>query len=360
MIASTPDRLRSGFVHAAHPTRVVFGVGTLGRVREEVARLGCRRALVLSTVQQEAAALDLAARLGPLAAGVFAGAVMHTPVEVTDLALTHLQGVGADCLVALGGGSTTGLGKALAARTDLPQLVVPTTYAGSEATPILGETENGRKTTRRSPSILPEVIVYDVDLTLTLPPGLSMTSGLNAVAHAVEALYAPDANPIVSLMAEQGIAAFAQALPAIGNDPRDKDARAAALYGAWLCGTCLGMVGMGLHHKLCHVLGGTFDLPHAETHTVVLPHAAAYNAPRATFAMERAARALGVANAPRGLFDLARSLGAPTSLREIGMPEDGIETAVEIACAEPYPNPRPLERDGVRALLRAAFEGLAP
>ena len=200
---------------------------------------------------------------------------MHTPTDVTERGLARARELDADCLVALGGGSTTGLGKAIALRTDLPQVAVPTTYAGSEATPILGETVGGRKTTLRSPKVLPEVIVYDVDLTLTLPASLSATSGINAIAHAVEALYAKEANPVVSMLATAGIAALARALPRIAADLRDLDARSDALYGAWACGTCLGSVGMALHHKLCHVLGGTFDLPHAETHAVVLPHAVA-------------------------------------------------------------------------------------
>lgn len=348
------------FVYTALPARVVFGSGTLARVADEVRRLGCGRALVLATPPQERDARGLADRLGDLAAGVFAEAAMHTPTDVTERGLMRARDLGADCLVALGGGSTTGLGKAIALRTGLPQVVVPTTYAGSEATPILGETKDGQKTTRRDPEILPEVIVYDVDLTLTLPVGLSVTSGINAVAHAVEALYAEEANPVISMLAETGIAALARALPRIAADPREREARSDALYGAWTCGTCLGSVGMALHHKLCHVLGGTFDLPHAETHTVVLPHAVAYNAPAAPEAMARAAAALGVPDAAPGLFDLARGLGAPTSLREIGMPEAGLDRAADLAVASPYWNPRPIERDAIRRLLDDAWHGRRP
>jgi alcohol dehydrogenase class IV len=348
------------FVYASAPSRVVFGSGTSERIADEVKALGCSRALVLSTPQQEADARRLADRLGPLAAGVFPGAVMHTPVEVTERAMQVVREAGADCTVALGGGSTTGLGKAIALRTDLPQIVIPTTYAGSEATPILGETRDGLKTTQKSPKILPEVIVYDVDLTLTLPPGLSATSGMNAIAHAVEGLYTQDANPIVSLMAEEGIRALGSALPRILRDPSDRDARSDALYGAWLCGVVLGSVGMALHHKLCHTLGGTFDLPHAETHTVVLPHAAAYNAPAAPEAMARVAKALGVKDAPQGLYDLAKGLGAPTALKDIGMPESGLDRAADLAVANPYWNPRPIERGAIRALVDDAFFGRRP
>lgn len=348
------------FTYVGAPSRVVFGSGTLSQVADEVRALGCSRALVLSTPQQADAGRDLAGLLGPLAAGLFTEAAMHTPVEITERAMKVVGDLGADCTVALGGGSTTGLGKAIALRTDLPQIVIPTTYAGSEATPILGETRDGVKTTQRSAKILPEVIVYDVDLTLTLPAGLSATSGMNAIAHAVEGLYTQDANPIVSLMAEEGIRALAAALPRIAKDPGDRDARSDALYGAWLCGVVLGSVGMALHHKLCHTLGGSFDLPHAETHTVVLPHAAAYNASAAPEAMARAARALGAPNAPQGLYDLAQRIGAPLALKDIGMPESGLDRAADLAVANPYWNPRPIDRASVRVLLDDAFFGRRP
>ena len=262
--------------------------------------------------------------------------------------------------MAVGGGSTTGLGKAIALRTDLPQIVLPTTYAGSEMTPILGETEDGVKTTQRTPKVLPEVVIYDVDLTLGLPAAIAATSGMNAMAHAVEALYAKDRNPVTSLMAEEGIRSLAQALPGIADDPQDRAARWDALYGAWLCGTCLGSVGMALHHKLCHVLGGTFDLPHAETHTIVLPHAVAYNASAAPEAMNRIARAIGAENAAQGLFELARRLGTKLALRDIGMPAKGIEQAAKAAMAAPYWNPRPLDEGALRDLLTRAWNGDPP
>jgi maleylacetate reductase len=348
------------FIYNALPARIVFGHGTINQVADEVSRLNCRRALILSTPQQQRDAERLASHLGGFAAGVFAGAVMHTPVDVTEQAMRLLRELDSDCTIALGGGSTIGLGKAIALRTDLPQIVIPTTYAGSEATPILGETEGGRKTTQRSLKVLPEVIIYDVDLTLTLPSGLTATSGMNAMAHAVEALYAENANPVISLLAEQAIAMLAAALPRIMQNPQDREARSDALYGAWACGTCLGAVGMALHHKLCHALGGSFGLPHAETHTVVLPHAAAFNASAAPEAMARVARALGVREAAQGMFELAGKLGAPRSLREIGMSDDGLDHAADVAVASPYWNPRPIERAAIRALLQDAYDGRPP
>jgi alcohol dehydrogenase class IV len=341
--------------------RVVFGTGTIARVAAEVEALGRSRAFVLSDAHHaEGAALHLRNVLGERAVGLSTEAAMHTPVEVTEKLLHQVLRAEADCLVSLGGGSTTGLGKALALRTDLPQVVIPTTYAGSEATPILGQTEGGRKTTIRSAKVLPETVIYDVDLTLGLPARLSVVSGLNAIAHAVEALYAKDANPVTSMLAERGIAAIAHALPRIVEDGRDDVARSDALFGAWACGNCLGTVGMSLHHKLCHALGGSFNLPHAETHAVILPHAAAYNAGAAADALNRVARVLGTKSAAQGLFDLARMLGAPTSLREIGLQESKLDEAAHIAVAAPYWNPRPIEESAMRALLDDAFHGRRP
>jgi maleylacetate reductase len=298
--------------------------------------------------------------IGERFAGVFTGAVMHTPVEVTERAMETVHDLRADGIVAIGGGSTTGLGKAIALRTDLPQIVLPTSYAGSEMTPVVGQTSGGIKTTQSSPKILPETVIYDVDLTMMMPPKLSATSGINAIAHAVEALYARDRNPVISLMAQESIRTLAHALPKICVQPDDRAARTDALYGAWLSGICLGAVGMALHHKLCHTLGGLFNLPHAETHTIILPHALAYNAPAAPEAMTRIATALGAPDAALGLHDLARELAAPASLREIGMPESGIDRAADLAVKNPYWNPRGIEREAIRELIARAWRGDTP
>lgn len=348
------------FTYASQPVRVVFGQGTLGEISSELERLGRSRALVLTTPQQAAEGQALGERIGAAFAGAFAGAVMHTPVDVTEQASRALREVEADCVISLGGGSTTGLGKALALRTGIDQICIPTTYAGSEMTPILGQTEAGRKTTLTDRAVLPETVIYDVDLTMSLPASLSATSGVNAIAHAVEALYAKDRNPVISLMAEEGIRALAAALPVIVREPADAKARSDALYGAWLCGMCLGSVGMALHHKLCHTLGGSFDLPHAETHTVVLPHAVAYNAAAAPEAMAAICRALGASDAAQGLYDIVGALGAKSALRDLGMPADGIERAADLALEKPYWNPRPIERSAIRDLIARAHAGDRP
>jgi len=350
----------TSFVHTTHPARIVFGVGTLETVADEVSRLGRSRVLVLASPELAEAGDRVEKALGSLAVARFDGAAMHTPVDVTETALGVLRGAGADCVVAVGGGSTTGLSKALAVRTGVDQVVLPTTYAGSEVTPVLGETADGVKTTRSAPEILPETVIYDVELSAGLPVAIAVTSAVNALAHAVEALYAPDAEPVVDALALDAIVRLASGLRRLGAGVDDLDTRADLLHGAWLAGTCLGAVGMALHHKLCHTLGGSFNLPHAEVHTVILPHAAAYNASAAPAALARTARALGAADAPGAIFDLAAILGAPTALRDIGMRAEDLDAAADLATRNPYANPAPVTRAGVRHLLDDAFYGRRP
>ena len=348
------------FVYQMLPSRVIFGAGCLEKLPQEIERLGASKALVLSTPEQRQSGMDLVNRLGARAVGLFDRAVMHVPIETAEAAREEAKRLGADCCVAIGGGSTTGLAKAIALVSELPILAVPTTYAGSEMTPIWGLTEKGRKTTGRDPRVLPKTVLYDPCLTVTMEPMLSATSGMNSIAHCVEALYAQEANPIITMIAEDGIRALAESLPVVVKDPANLEARGRAFYGAWLGGIALGSVGMALHHKLCHTLGGTYNLPHAETHTVVLPHAVAYNEPAAPEAMERVARAMGAESAADGLYDLAAALGAPLSLAAIGMKAADLDRAAEIAVQNPYYNPRPITREGIRVLLGNAFEGRRP
>lgn len=347
------------FTYINSPARIVFGAGKAETVAAEMGLAGVRSALVLSTPQQADMAKDVSDRLGGLCAGIYSNATMHTPVAVTEEAMTSFEQSRADCVVSIGGGSTIGLGKAIAYRNDTMQIVIPTTYAGSEVTPILGQTEDGVKTTVRAGSILPDVVIYDPDLTASLPVSMSVTSGLNAMAHAVEALYAKDRNPISSMMAVEGIRALKWALPRIVAAPNDVQARSDALYGAWLCGTVLGAVGMSLHHKLCHTLGGTFNLPHAETHAILLPHTATYNEVVAREALLPAAALFGGCLGT-GLFELADELGSPLSLNEIGFSEEDIPKAAELAVKNPYWNPREVTLDGITELLNRAVTGRTP
>src|SRR2546425_103130 len=363
MLIRAYARLRTNmrnFVYDQPATRVIFGVGALDRVQEEVKRLGARRAIVLSTPEQRAVAEEVMRRLGDMGAGLFTGACMHVPIETARAARDMARELGADCYVAVGGGSTTGLGKAIALETGLPIVAVPTTYAGSEMTPIYGVTEGGLKKTGRDRKVLPRTVIYDPALTVSLPPKMSGPSGMNALAHCVEALYAEDGTPIVTLMAAEGIRVLGTSLPVVVREPANVDVRADALYGAWLAGAALAATRMSIHHKVCHTLGGAFNLPHAQVHSVILPHAVAFNQEAAGDAMRIASQALGVKGAARGVYDLAVRLGAPTALEDIGMPLAGLDRAAKLATESPYPNPRPIDYASVRQLLENAYHGIRP
>ncbi|HEY7131270.1 MAG TPA: maleylacetate reductase [Candidatus Limnocylindrales bacterium] len=345
------------FVYRTNAARVVFGPGSISELQGEVEELGATRALVVCSGSGRAVADAVAARLESRCVGVFDRATMHVPIEVAREARTFAAARGADVVIAIGGGSAIGLAKAIALETAIPIVAVPTTYAGSEMTPIFGLTEAARKRTGRDPRVLPRTVIYDPELSRTLPLEVAIPSAFNAIAHAAEGLYAPDANPIASLMAEEAVRAIASALPGLVEAPNDPEPRSRLLYGAWLAGTVLGTVQMGLHHRICHVLGGRLDLPHAETHAVVLPHVLAWNAPAAPVAMTRIGRALGVHDAPAGLHGLALGVGAPTSLRALGMTDGDVDGAADEIVASPPANPRSIDRDELRGLLARALDG---
>ena len=348
------------FTYRSAPSHVVFGSGTLAQLPEVIRQVGGKRVLLLSKPRRAAQVEALGSALGSLKFAYFHDATLHTPVHVTERAMQLVSAESIDVVVALGGGSTIGLGKAITLRSGIPQIAVPTTYSGSEMTPILGETQNGRKTTQRSAKVMPRAVIYDVELTLGLPIGLSGTSGINAIAHAAEGLYAQESNPVMQLIAEEGIRSLAASLPQIAKDPYGREARSQALYGAWLCGMVLGNVGMALHHKLCHSVGGRFDLPHAETHAIILPHVIGYNAPAIPDAMLRLGRALNTGDPAGALFDLARSVGAPAALKALGMPRDGVNEATDDAMENAYWNPRLLDRTAIADLLTRAWSGERP
>lgn len=343
------------FTHQSFDQRVLFDVDHLAVLPGVAGDLGLRRVVVLTTPGHAKPGAVLAAALG---ASTFAGAKMHTPVAVTEAALAILGD--ADGVVSLGGGSAIGLGKALALRGGVKHIAVSTTYAGSEMTPVLGQTFDGRKTTIRDKRVVPQAVVYDVGLTMGLPDDISATSGLNAIAHAVEALYAPDRDPVTDLLALEAIGAFAEALPMIHVNGEDRAARTRALYGAFLAGRTLASATMGLHHKLAHVLGGLFDLPHAPMHAALLPHVVAFNEAAAGHLLVPVAQRLGADSAAQGLARLARAIGAPTTLAALGMPRDGIEQAVVEVMKAPPANPRALKIEDLRELLARAYgaEGL--
>ncbi len=350
------------FIHEMPSVRVVFGAGSVGQVATEADRLG-GSVLLIAGRRQVREADRIAAELGPRCVGRINEVAEHVPADIAQRAVELARQTGATTLVAVGGGSAVGLAKAIALQVDVAIVAVPTTYAGSEQTPIWGLTQGGRKTTGRDGRVLPSTVVYDPTLTVGLPPGLSAASGMNAIAHAVEAAYAPDGSPVTALLAAEAIGALSAALPVVVREPGNLPARERALYGSWLAGTVLGATTMGLHHKLAHVIGGSYRLPHAGTHSALLPHVVAFNAAAAHDELAAAARAAGAAG-PGGLgaalFDLATATGAPTSLSLLGMPDTAIDDVVEQVLATPVVHPRAPDAAGLTALLRAAMAGRRP
>ena len=338
----------SPFSYEALRGRVVFGAGAARtRLAGELEGLGARRVLLIAAEPELALARELAGDV----ATEFSEVRQHVPVEVARRAVAAARG--ADVLLSVGGGSTTGTAKAVALETGLPIVAVPTTYAGSEMTPVWGLTEEGRKTTGTDPRVLPKVVVYDPELTVSLPAAVSGPSAMNAIAHCVEAFYGPGANPITSLLAEEGIRALARGVPVAVSRPEDLEGRSDTLYGAYLAGAAFAAAGSGIHHKICHVLGGAFNLPHADLHTVVIPHVTAYQEERLPHEMARVARALNTADPGQGLYDLALEIGAPTALRDIGLRAEDFDEAVRLV-EEKLPDA------DIRGLLEAAFEGRRP
>jgi maleylacetate reductase len=351
------------FAHDTLPGRVVFGAGAARTaLAGEVARLGVSRLLLIPSGSEQQAARELTAPLADRIGGTFTGVRPHVPVEVADAARKQAAAIGADAVLSLGGGSATGTAKAVALTTGLPVIAVPTTYAGSEVTPVWGLTDGDRKTTGVDARVLPRLVIYDPELTASLPGPVSAASGLNAMAHAVEAFWAPGRNPVSSLTAAEAIRVLAAALPAVLRDGADTGARGDLLYGAYLAGSTFAVTGSGLHHKICHILGGRYDLPHAQTHAIMLPYVLAFNAPGAPDAARQIGRALagGVQSTDPAarLQRLAGQLGLPRGLRDIGLREEQIAEAAQlIEPVVPADNPVPAGTAALEALLRHAWAG---
>lgn len=353
------------FDHEILAQRVLFGTGTAAaRLTSEVARLGASRVMVIASKAESELATSTASGIDVVL--WHHDVVMHVPAATAEKARAAALEYAIDLVVCIGGGSTTGLAKAVALTTGLPIIAVPTTYAGSEATNVWGLTEESRKTTGMDPKVLPVAVIYDPALTLSLPGAVSIASGLNGLAHCIDSLWAPRADPINAALAAEGIRALGQGLPLIAQDSQDLEGREQALYGAYLAAAAFASAGSGLHHKICHVLGGTFNLPHAQTHAAVLPYVLAFNAPQALGASARIAAAFGVSgtgaeDALAGLQHLRSHLDAPKSLAEYGFRADGIGHAVQIILPTvPASNPRPVTAENLTALLEAALTGDSP
>ncbi|WP_214643110.1 maleylacetate reductase [Nonomuraea sp. NEAU-A123] len=348
------------FVHEQGASRVVFGPGEVRRVGAEAVRLGAERILLISDRRNRGVADTIAGLLGGRVCGRVVETATHVPHQQAEDATRLARTRGADLLVCVGGGSATGLAKAVALRTRTRILAVPTTYAGSEMTPIWGITRDGHKRTGRDPVVQPVTVVYDPELTYELSPAFSSGSGMNAVAHLVEAGYAPRVSPVTAAISVQGLCLLAGALPRVTTTPRDPVARADALKGAWLAGWALGSAPMGLHHKICHVLGGAYGLPHAAVHSAVLPYVAAYNRSAAPQPLRRVAEALGGDDAAGALWDLRHAIGAPAALEGLGFTASDLDHAAALVVEEHPVNPRPADVAGVRAILLAALDGRHP
>lgn len=348
------------FAYETHDVRVVFGPGALAALPDVLQRIGARRVLVVTTPGRSAERSTLTHALGNACAGVFDRAVVHVPGAVVKAALDASARADADAVLALGGGSAIGVAKAMALESTRPVIAVPTTYSGSEMTAVWGITDAGAKRTGRDRRAAPRAVLYEPALTLSLPPDVSAASGMNAIAHCVEALYAMDGHPVASLLAEAGLRTLARSLPDVVRNPTDLAARGDALLGSHLAGRALDLTSMGLHHRMCHVLGGSFGLPHALTHAVLLPYVVAYNAPAATEALRVVTDALGSPDAWTGLFALTRGLGITHTLADLGLGEADLDRAAELTAQGAYPNPRAVTREGVRAVLAAAYAGVPP
>ena len=342
------------FSYVTHEVRVVFGAGTLATLPAELERGGLREVMLLTTPGRAADREGIVSLLGARMAGEYTGARLHVPVEVVREAREALDRIRPESLLAFGGGSAIGLGKALAHDTKLPLAAIATTYSGSEMTAIWGNSDGHVKRTFRNTEVAPRLVLYDSDLTHGLSPAVSAASGMNAIAHCVEAEYSPECGPVTSFFAMEGLKRLAASLPIVVESPRDPEARSDALFGAHLAGRALDMTSMGLEHKLAHILGGSFGLNHAEAHAALVPWVTAYNAPAAPEAMQRIAVALGVDDAGEGLAHLARRLGI-RSLGDLGFTAEGIPRAIELATSMSFPNPRQVDADGVRWILEHAM-----
>lgn len=353
------------FVYDALPGRVVFGAGaSRSQLAPELERLRVSRVLLIAAEREAALATEVCAPVSGMIVGRFEDVHPHVPIAVAQRARQLASSLEVDCLLVLGGGSSIGTAKAIALERAVPIVVLPTTYAGSEMTPIWGLTEASRKTTGRSVAVLPTLVIYDPELTLTLPPEISGPSAMNAIAHCVEALYAPGANPVCSALAQDGIHALATSIPTVVSELENLAARTQALYGSYLAGVCLAGAGAALHHKICHVLGGAFDLPHAEMHTVVLPQVVEFIEPAASAQLARAAQALGLSDSSQlagALFDLAKSIGAPTALDTIGLTQADLPRAADLILeSAPPAAPRQIDRASLEVLLERALVGGRP
>ena len=343
------------FSYDTHEVRVVFGPGSISTLPAELDRAGLGTVLLLTTPSRDEERNRVIELLGDRIAGVYTGAKLHVPVSVIADVHKALDQFRPRSLLAYGGGSAIGLGKALAFDTKLPLAAIPTTYSGSEMTAVWGNSEEGIKRTFKNREVAPRLVLYDPDLTHGLSARITAASGMNALAHCIEAEYAPEQGPVTSFFALEGVRHMADGLRVLADSPLDEAARRQALLGAHYAGRALDMTSMGLEHKLAHMLG-SMGLDHAESHAAIMPWVTAYNALAAPEAMSRLAGALGSDDASHALQALARRLNIRT-LADLGFSNRDIPHVVDKVLALRFPNPRPVDADGVSWILERAMAG---
>ncbi|HPF47221.1 MAG: maleylacetate reductase [Alphaproteobacteria bacterium] len=348
------------FEYTPIPTKAVFAENAALKLKDEVEKLGCRRVMIACSAGMVKRIDHIIESLGPLCVALYNGAKPHCPEQVAMEALELYNKKNADCIVAIGGGSTIGIGKAIALRTDAKFIVIATTPCGSESTPIYGMLIGNQKKTGRDVRVIARTTIYDPMLTTGLNAHLTGTIGMNSLAHCVEALYAKDKNPVSDLYAIEGIVALTKGIKGSILNPNDLNARAQVLYGGMLSGYCVNLAGIAIHHKICHVLGGHHGIPHGESNSVILPYAIAYNETAAPFAMEKITTAMKTKSASGGVYDFARDINVPKSLKELGMREEHLDIAAKETVETTPFNPKPVDFQSVRALLQQAYEGIRP
>jgi alcohol dehydrogenase class IV len=346
------------FEYTSFPNKVFFGEGSFSTVAKLLANYD--KAFVIAGERQAACVQQLIDELGKERVIHFSNIVQHVPVELVEQARQQQVQAQTNVLVAIGGGSAIGLAKALALQNEHDIIAVPTTYAGSEMTNIWGLTTTAGKTTGRDMKVLPKYVVYDPMFTANMPTSLAATSAMNAMAHLMEAVYAHDTNPITYGYALDGMRKLREGLELLATTKQMTiQINQLLQYGSFIAGKALCDVSMSLHHKLAHVLGGTFGLAHADVHTVLQAYVLEYQWDALSSSVQQDFKeALQHPYPPVALQTLAKNVKAPTQLKEIGFTEKDIDKAVDTVLAKPYANPKPITKAGLEQLLQNALGGM--
>ena len=344
------------FSYKSFPAQVHFGKGKIAVLPELLK--GFSSVLLIAEGRFAPQAERFAAAFGNEKVVLFSNVIQHVPQRIVDEAYEVVKKENPDVLLSIGGGSSVGLAKALALQTELPIIAVPTTYAGSEQTNIWGISTEAGKTTGRSAKVLPKVVVYDPELTQSMPPVLAAKSAMNAMAHLMEAVYAPDGNPFTSHYAKLGMKSLKEGLLKLAEEKGlSEQTNEKILFGAYLGGKSLCEVSMSLHHKAAHVLGGSFGMEHATVHTVLQSYVLAYQWPYLSAGTQADFKEVFGEKPAIALRELADKNNIASDLKSIGFIEEDIPEAAALLLKKPYANPAPLNENGLEQLLRNAWAG---